>query len=161
MSIAVRHAVRTDGPVLSRLDSAAWVGVPNVVPPAPPGQPFFSAGTRPEDVLVAEAVEDVAGYVKLWPPTTLTSNAHVQQIQGLAVHPGFRGRGVGRSLVEAAVAQARRRGAHKISLRVLATNVAAHSLYAACGFELEGALRREFLIDGRYVDDWLMARLLD
>ncbi len=44
---------------------------------------------------------------------------------------------------------------------MLATNTAAQRLYAACGFETEGVLREEFLLDGQYVDDWLMARLLD
>jgi len=33
-------------------------------------------------------------------------------------------------------------------------------LYAACGFEVEGILREFFYLDGRYVDDVLMARTL-
>jgi len=34
-------------------------------------------------------------------------------------------------------------------------------LYASMGFAIEGILRKEFLIDGRYVDDVLMAIWID
>jgi len=161
MSIAVRRAVPADDAALDRLDRAAFAGGGSVAPVEATPRLFFSGTTRPEDVLVAEVDGVPAGYVKIRPPTPLASNAHVQQIQGLAVDPALGRRGVGRALLEAAAAEARRRGARKLSLRVLATNTAAQRLYAACGFETEGVLREEFLLDGRYVDDWLMARLLD
>jgi RimJ/RimL family protein N-acetyltransferase len=41
---------------------------------------------------------------------------------------------------------------------VLETNTRARRLYEAAGFEVEGVLRDEFLLAGRYVDDLLMAR---
>jgi RimJ/RimL family protein N-acetyltransferase len=56
--------------------------------------------------------------------------------------------------------EARSRGARKLSLRVLGPNTAARGLYATCGFVIEGTLQAEFLLDGRYVDDVLMARYL-
>jgi len=37
-------------------------------------------------------------------------------------------------------------------------NAAARRVYDACGFVVEGVLREEFLLDGRYVDDVFMAR---
>ena len=160
MDIGLRRAEPTDDAPLGRLDSAAWVEDANVVPPPAPTQPFFGERTRPQDVLVAEIDGEVVGYVTVRSPTPLASNAHVLQIQGLAVDPAFRRRGIGRALVEAAVAEARRRGARKISLRVLATNPDAQRLYRSCGFEVEGVLREEFLVGGRYVDDWTMARAL-
>jgi ribosomal protein S18 acetylase RimI-like enzyme len=84
----------------------------------------------------------------------------VLQLSGLAVHPRRQRSGAGRALVEAAVEQARDRGARKLSLRVLGVNTGARNLYQACGFVVEGILRAEFLLDGRYVDDVLMARYL-
>jgi ribosomal protein S18 acetylase RimI-like enzyme len=95
------------------------------------------------------------------PPTPLPENAHVSGITGLAVAPGARGRGVASALLAAAGQHARERGARKLSLRVLSTNDAALRLYERLGFRREGTLREEFLIDGRYVDDVLMARHLD
>lgn len=62
--------------------------------------------------------------------------------------------------MEGTIAEARRRGAQKLSLRVLAPNGAARRLYESCGFTVEGVLREEFFLDGRYVDDVLMARRL-
>jgi RimJ/RimL family protein N-acetyltransferase len=68
---------------------------------------------------------------------------------------------VGRALVEAAVVHARGRGASKLTLRVLGSNPGAQALYARCGFVVEGVLVGEFVLDGRPVDDVLMAVRLD
>ena len=79
---------------------------------------------------------------------------------GVAVDPALRGRGVGRALVEAAAAEAARRGARRLTLRVLGPNLVAQRLYDSCGFVVEGVLRGEFHLDGEDVDDVLMARAL-
>jgi ribosomal protein S18 acetylase RimI-like enzyme len=89
------------------------------------------------------------------------SGAHVRQIQGLAVDPTERRRGLGRTLLYAALDEARRQGAQRITLRVLSVNTPARRLYESQGFVVEGVLPREFLIDGVYVDDVLMGRPLD
>jgi RimJ/RimL family protein N-acetyltransferase len=68
---------------------------------------------------------------------------------------------VARALLHAAIAEARRAGACRITLRVLGHNAAARDLYADCGFEIEGVLRGFFRLDGRSVDDVLMALPLD
>ena len=44
---------------------------------------------------------------------------------------------------------------------MLSTSEAALRLHERLGFRREGTLREEFLIDGRYVDDVLMARHLN
>ncbi len=90
----------------------------------------------------------------------MPTNAHVLQIRGLAVAEEARGRGTGRALVRAAVAEARRRGARRITLRVLGPNTVARTLYASEGFAVEGVLPGEFHLDGRYVDDVLMGQSL-
>jgi RimJ/RimL family protein N-acetyltransferase len=123
-------------------------------------RPFFRTEEDPADTLVAVRDGVVVGYAKLRNPLALPSHAHVLKINGLAVDPVASGQGIGRSLVEAAVAEAERRGAHKVTLRVLGTNAAARRIYARCGFVEEGVLREEFLLDGQYVDDVFMARFL-
>ena len=40
---------------------------------------------------------------------------------------------------------------------MLATNPGARTLYADCGFVVEGVRRGEFFLEGQYVDDVLMA----
>ncbi|MCX4677816.1 GNAT family N-acetyltransferase [Streptomyces sp. NBC_01433] len=156
----------------------------------PPYDAFYDERHRPEDFLVAEAeakakveaeagaeaeagtkaeVEAaasdseglrIAGYIRLVPPTPLACNAHVRQIQGLAVADWARGNGVARTLLRAAFAEARRQGANRITLRVLGHNAPARALYASEGFVVEGVLSGEFFLNGRYVDDVLMGRSL-
>jgi len=60
--------------------------------------------------------------------------------------------------MDAAIDAAAARGARKLMLRVLASNATARALYDSCGFEVEGIVREAFLLEGRYVDDVLMAR---
>ncbi|MFD5164129.1 GNAT family N-acetyltransferase [Streptomyces hawaiiensis] len=157
----IRTARPDDDGELALLDRLAWSHLHAVTPePQPPYPPFFSERHTPEDCLVAELDGRLAGYVHLGFPTPLDSNRHVRQIQGLAVAEGARGRGVGRALVRAAVEEARLRGARRVSLRVLGHNTPARALYAAEGFTVEGILPEEFLLDGTYVDDVFMGRLL-
>jgi len=85
------------------------------------------------------------------------ANAHVYLINGLAVDPAHQRRRIGRELVIAAERVARRRGGRRITLRVLGVNANARALYTSCGYRIEGVLEGEFLVDGRYVDDVLMA----
>ncbi|MBT2429450.1 GNAT family N-acetyltransferase [Streptomyces sp. ISL-112] len=173
-SVSVRPALPADEEALGELDRSTWSTLHAVVPrPRPPYDPFFDERHRPEDFLVAEAATEagaessagsggtsVAGYIRLVPPTPLACNAHVRQIQGLAVAAWARGAGVGRTLLRAAFAEARRQGAERITLRVLGHNTPARALYASEGFAVEGVLSGEFFLHGRYVDDVLMGRSL-
>ena len=163
---SVRPAVLDDGPALAELDRSTWSTLHAVTaPPQPPYGPFFDDRHQPQDVLVAEAVNPagetvVAGYIRIVPPTPLACNAHVRQIQGLAVAGWARGRGMGRTLIRAACTAARGQGANRITLRVLGHNAPARALYEAEGFTVEGVLPGEFFLGGRYVDDVLMGRPL-
>ncbi|MEU7716412.1 GNAT family N-acetyltransferase [Streptomyces tibetensis] len=157
----IRTARTEDGDELALLDRLVWSHLHAVMPqPQPPYPPFFGERHAPEDCLVAELGDRLAGYVLLGFPTPLASNRHVRQIQGLAVAEEDRGRGVGRALVRAAVDEARRSGARRITLRVLGHNKPARALYAAEGFVVEGVMPEEFLLDGAYVDDVMMGRFL-
>ena len=157
VTATIRPAREEDDAALRSLDSATWSWTVSPTPAPPHGKPFFGATSRPEDGLVAEVGDAVAGYVMLGPPLPLDSNRHVVEIRGLAVDPAHQGHGIGRLLVDAAVHTASARGARRLTLRVLAPNASARALYESCGFEVEGILREEFLLDGRYVDDVLMA----
>ncbi|OIK02270.1 GNAT family N-acetyltransferase [Streptomyces sp. MUSC 14] len=154
----IRIAVAGDEEGLALLDRATWSTLHAVSPPPQP--PFFDERHLPQDYLVAESGGRIAGYLRLARPTPLASNAHVLSIQGLAVADEARGQGLGRALVRAAVAEARRRGARRLSLRVLGHNAPARALYASEGFAVEGVQPQEFLLDGAYVDDVLMGRTL-
>ena len=57
---------------------------------------------------------------------------------GMLVDRGWRGRGVGSALIQAAITWARDHGLHKLSLEVFAHNAAGIALYRKCGFVEEG-----------------------
>ena len=157
----MRPARLTDHAVLAELDTLAWsadAGFPSIA--GFKDGNFFTTDNPPEAHLVAELNGSVVGYIRLKPPTHLPENAHVIQVQGLAVHPDARRHGAAGSLLDAAEKQSRERGIRKLTLRVLSTNQAAIRLYERHGFAREGALLEEFRINGRYVDDVMMAKRL-
>jgi ribosomal-protein-alanine N-acetyltransferase len=71
---------------------------------------------------------ELAGY------TVLYALGREAEIANLAVIPWARGRGVGRKLLDKALAAARERGAEKVFLEVRESNVVAQRLYRAAGF---------------------------
>jgi len=75
----------------------------------------------------------VAGYVGLW---LLVDEAHISTI---AVHPTDRGRGIGETLLRAALDVAARIGAELATLEVRASNLAAQNLYRKHGFAVVGS----------------------
>lgn len=156
--ITTRVSRRPDEQALRRLDVATWSPAVTPAPRPADDEAFFTDRRDPEDVLVACAEEQVVGYVALQQRSPLAAHAHVQEINGLAVDPAWQRRGVGTSLVEAALAEAERRGLRKVGLRVLESNPAARRLYERCGFVVEGVLVDEFWLGGEHVDDVLMAR---
>ena len=148
----IREARAADERALRELDLSTWSTIASPAPPPPANQPFELDG-----VLVAELADGIAGYVKVGQALPIEASRHVLEIKGLSVSPAHRRRGVARALMRAAIREARTAGARRLTLRVLAHNAAARDLYAACGFEVEGVLREYFRLDGRYVDDVLMA----
>src|SRR5918994_97406 len=59
-------------------------------------------------------------------------------ISDLVVREAFRGRGIGRTLVAAVIAEWRLRGSHRIELEVATDRTAALALYRAMGFVEQG-----------------------
>ena len=72
-----------------------------------------------------------------------------------------RGDGIGTAAVAHALERAREvLGLHKVWLTVHAGNAAAIAVYERCGFQTEGTLRDEFLLDGERVDALRMGVIL-
>lgn len=162
MTITVRPATPADDAMLLQIDRLTW-STQSSPAPAPDWSArtsFFSGEHGPGDFLMAELDGEVVGYIGLHQHIDSPSHAHVLTIDGLAVLPAAQGQGAGRALVQAAVALAAERDARKVTLRVLAHNTEARRLYERCGFVVEGVLEGEFHLDGRDVDDVLMARSL-
>lgn len=63
---------------------------------------------------------------------------------GMLLIDGWRGRGLGTALLDAAIARATAAGAHKMALEVWPDNTAALQLYLRAGFVEEGRKRRHY-----------------
>ncbi|WP_243789467.1 GNAT family N-acetyltransferase [Saccharopolyspora gloriosae] len=162
----VRTAVQGDERELARIVHAAWSWESSVFPRPPLDAPVFTEPVLPENVLVAVEDAQPLGFAKLVPsslanPRIGSAAAHVQMIYGCSVAPQHQGRGVGTALLRAIRRESVARGARRVTLKVLGSNPRAQALYRRHGYQVEGTLRGEFFLQGKYVDDVLMALDLD
>jgi RimJ/RimL family protein N-acetyltransferase len=106
-------------------------------------------------VFVAEAEVGIVGRLSLSRDPHPASR-HVADL-GLMVAAAARRQGVGRGLLEQAVAWARAAGVRKLELHVFPHNEPAIRLYEAFGFAREGYRKEQFRRGTGYVDAILMA----
>ena len=147
------QAVRRETPFLLR---TAEEGLTNAV-----AARRFLAGQRldPQRTTIVAAVDGVlAGTVSVWTGGHRRT-AHEAGL-GMAVRREYWASGIGKRLMAAAEAWARRRGAHRLALWVVGPNLRARRFYATCGFAEEAVCRRYALIDGRLADHVAMGKLL-
>jgi ribosomal protein S18 acetylase RimI-like enzyme len=69
---------------------------------------------------------------------------------GMGLLPDYRGRGIGKSLLNVTLAKACEHGFKRVQLQVHESNVRAIALYRRAGFETEGLMRKAVCVDGRY-----------
>ncbi|UIP29096.1 GNAT family N-acetyltransferase [Photobacterium sp. TLY01] len=71
------------------------------------------------------------------------------------------GKGIGRQLMTTLEAWASHHDFHRLELTVMAHNARARQLYTSAGFSEEGIKRDAMRVDGKYVDEIYMAKLLN
>ncbi len=96
---------------------------------------------------------DIIGYVIFW---LIRDEA---QISNFAVHPEFRGRGLGEEVLSRTLALMKKRGGKQVVLEVRPSNMPARLLYAKFGFKVIG-IRREYYNLPKE-DALLMAKVFD
>lgn len=89
-------------------------------------------------VLVAEVDEDVVGVAHLQVTPALERDRPAAKLGVLVVDEAQRGRGIGRTLVEAAEAEARLRGCELLFLTTAERRDDAHAFYERVGLEQTG-----------------------
>ncbi len=92
--------------------------------------------------VVAEMEGRIVGYIIYW---QLLKEV---DIHNLAVHPAYRRRGIGRSLLSLAVDSAKGQGSNRVTLEVRKSNQAAQQLYHTLGFVERGVRKGYYSDDG-------------
>ena len=104
-------------------------------------------------VVVARPAERIVGYIIFW---------HVRedvQINNIAFHPDYRGRGLGEALTRHVIETVRNAGATFVTLEVRPSNTPAVSLYKKLGFEILGTRKNYYTKPGE--DAYMMGLVLD
>ncbi|ANN69458.1 hypothetical protein BAU08_06670 [Bordetella bronchialis] len=107
---------------------------------------------------IAVARDEVIGWCDIV-PLSQPGFTHTG-VLGMGVHASWRGRGVGKALLSAALDAAAAQELSRIELEVYAGNAPARALYRSCGFVEEGLKRKARYLDGLHEDVVIMARLL-
>ena len=162
MNLVIRPVVEADGTTLHALLTSPHVVRGSMrVPLSPPQQTLDRIKPRSGLYqLAADAGDGLVGFAELVTYPDEPRARHCGEINMVATHAEWGGRGIGRSLVEAIVdladnwLQLRRLG-----LIVFTDNAHAIRLYERLGFTVEGTMRQICFGAGDFMDAHLMARL--
>jgi L-phenylalanine/L-methionine N-acetyltransferase len=162
MNITVRHSEPDDYKALHRIFSGPRAIAGTLQLPLPSAEMWRERLSEPQErlySLVACVEGEVVGSLGLETSPTRWRMRHVGSI-GMAVHDDWQGKGVGTTLMEAALDLADNwLNLMRIELTVYVDNTAGIALYEKFGFEVEGTHRRFAFREGEYVDAYSMARL--
>lgn len=110
-------------------------------------------------ILVAEVNGELVGFIFAdggW----YHRNRHSAHIV-IGIRTGYTGQGIGKQLFRELFAWAPQHGLTRLELTVMAHNQPGVHLYQKMGFEVEGLRRHSLIVDGQYVDEYAMSKLLD
>ncbi|MGY3186073.1 N-acetyltransferase family protein [Lysinibacillus sp. TE18511] len=110
-------------------------------------------------LFIAEIDQTVVGYliVQGSTPSRLSHRAYIV----VGIHSDFRGRKIGTALFGHLDNWAKEKGMHRLELTVMVNNIAGIALYKKMGFEVEGTKRHSLYVDGEYMDEYYMSKLLN
>ncbi|HEA2736586.1 TPA: GNAT family N-acetyltransferase [Staphylococcus aureus] len=116
--------------------------------------------TSPHKVIfVAESDEQLVGFAFV-NTTPFQRIKHVAKID-LGVKKLYQHRGIGQALLDAIMAWCLNNQIHRIEANVPLNNQPALELFKSADFQIEGVLKDKLLIDGKYYDDYMMAKILN
>jgi putative acetyltransferase len=164
MDLVIRAVAEQDhGAIHEILTSPHVVGGSMRVPLAPLQQTRERlTPARGTYQLVAEADDRVVGFGELITYPDEPRHRHVGELNMVATHAEWTGRGVGRALLEAMIDLADNwLNLARLSLIVFTDNTHAIRLYERLGFVVEGTMPRMGFGGGAWMDAHVMGRLHD
>ncbi|QTA37903.1 GNAT family N-acetyltransferase [Thermosipho ferrireducens] len=110
-------------------------------------------------VFVVESGERLVGFIGGY-GGGFRRNKHTVYIV-IGILQNFTGQGIGTRLFQKLEEWARSRKLHRLELTVMTHNKAAIALYRKMGFKIEGLKKHSLFVNGVYVDEYCMAKLLE
>lgn len=111
-----------------------------------------------EVILVAENEGELIGYIEGHGGSLKRNRYSVYVVIGVLRE--YRNSGVGTELLKTLEAWAEKREIHRLELTVMEHNRPAMMLYAKQGFHVEGMRKHALYVDGRFVNEFYMAKIL-
>ncbi|SCB86133.1 Protein N-acetyltransferase, RimJ/RimL family [Priestia flexa] len=114
---------------------------------------------RNSTLLVAEVEGELVGYLQAV-GGVVNRSAHIAYVS-MGILKDYRGMGIGLQLFQQLEEWAKEQQIHRLELTVVVENVIAIHLYKKIGFQIEGTKKHSLRINGQYVDEYIMSKLLD
>ena len=111
-----------------------------------------------QTILVVEIKNQMIGYLAALGGEYRRNRRSVHIVIGI-LHD-FTSQGIGTQLFKEMESWAHKQSVHRLELTVMAHNTIALGLYKKMGFEIEGTKRDSLLVNGQYVDEYFMAKLI-
>lgn len=134
MPVSLRLATEADVPALAALKRCVWP-----VEDADPARIASALADEAHSALLAVHEQTVVGLLDGF-VTRSASETSRWEVDLLAVHPAYRGRGLGARLLLASARVARQRGATSVRGLVQLANVASQRTFARCAYQCQQTL---------------------
>lgn len=112
-----------------------------------------------QTIFVAEQDNQLVGYLAASGGTFKRSRHSAYLVIGIL--QAFSGQGIGTQLFQRLEEWAQHKHIHRLELTVMAHNTRGIALYKKQGFTIEGTRRHALLINGHYIDEYYMSKLLN
>ncbi len=112
-----------------------------------------------QTIFVAEHDDQLVGYLAAIGGEFKRNRQSAYIIIGIL--QAFTGQGIGTKLFQMLEEWAQKQHIYRLELTVMIHNKAGVTLYKKQGFEIEGTKRHSLLVNGQFVDEYYMAKLLE
>lgn len=109
-------------------------------------------------LLVVENDKEIIGFLSAQRgvPNRIKHTAYIV----VGIRKAFQGKGIGTEFLKKLDLWAQQKNITRLELTVICNNIMAKHLYEKNGFVIEGIKKKSMFIDGEYVDEFYMAKLL-
>jgi RimJ/RimL family protein N-acetyltransferase len=116
-------------------------------------------GQNNSTILVAEMDEELVGYVGAYGGSFNRCRHSAYIVTGVLA--SYHGKGIGTLLFSHLEKWAKVNDIHRLELTVMVHNQKGIALYKKFGFEIEGTKRHSLRVNGEYVDEYYMSKLIE